>query len=128
MSAQTTQPHSPLTFFTHCGIGSTFGLQTNRSTLKVNGYESTFSPSRSGISRFFNCRSRIREAEVDHLINSLSTICDQNGVRSRGGVYAIRNLLTLSPVIRVLACSLTVRSIAEEALWSTALPGSRDSV
>ena len=62
------------------------------------------------------------KAEVDHLINSLSTICDQNGVRSRGGVYAIRNLLTLSPVIRVLACSLTVRSIAEEVLWGTALP------
>jgi len=47
--------------------------------------------------------------EVAHLIDSISTISDKNGVRSRNGVYAIRNLLILSPVIRELAWSLNVR-------------------
>ena len=62
------------------------------------------------------------KTEVAHLIDSISTISDKNGLRSRNGVYAIRNLLTLSPVIRALACSLNVRSMVEETLRGTALP------
>jgi hypothetical protein len=37
--------------------------------------------------------------EIEHLINAMTTISDDRGVRSRGGVYAIRNLLQLSSVV-----------------------------
>lgn len=62
------------------------------------------------------------KAEIEHLINTVSSISDESGVRSRGGVYAIRNLLHLSPVIRKLSWSSKVRSIAEEGLRDSALP------
>ena len=54
--------------------------------------------------------------EVELLIESVSKIEREEGVRSRGGVYAIRNLLHLSPVVRELAYSTRVRSIVEEIL------------
>jgi hypothetical protein len=60
--------------------------------------------------------------EIEHLINAISNIVDESGVRSRGGVYAIRNLLQLSPIIRELACSAKVRSIVEENLQNSASP------
>ena len=60
--------------------------------------------------------------EIERLINAISNIADESGVRSRGGVYAIRNLLQLSPVIRELACSAKVRSIVEETLQNSASP------
>jgi ectoine hydroxylase-related dioxygenase (phytanoyl-CoA dioxygenase family) len=60
--------------------------------------------------------------EIEHLINSISDIADERGVRSRGGVYAIRDLLQLSPVFRELACSVKVRKIVEESLQNSASP------
>jgi len=60
--------------------------------------------------------------EVDHLINAISNIADESVVRSRGAVYAIRNLLQLSPTIRELASSTKVRSIVEETLQNSASP------
>jgi hypothetical protein len=60
--------------------------------------------------------------EIEHLIKSISHIADERSVRSRGGVYAIRNLLQLSPVIRELACSIKVRSIVKETLRNSASP------
>lgn len=60
--------------------------------------------------------------ETEHLIDSLLTISDEKGVRSHGGVYAIRNLIHLSPVIRELAWSVKVRSIAEDVLEDSAFP------
>ena len=44
------------------------------------------------------------------------------GVRSRGGVYAVRNLLRLSPVINELAHSTKLSSIVEENLSKSAFP------
>ena len=38
--------------------------------------------------------------ELQTLIESVSQIQRHESVRSRGGVYAIRNLLQLSPVVR----------------------------
>lgn len=58
--------------------------------------------------------------EVHFLIESISKIDCEEGVRTRGGVYAIRNLLHLSPIISALACSAKVRSIAEENLQDRA--------
>jgi ectoine hydroxylase-related dioxygenase (phytanoyl-CoA dioxygenase family) len=54
--------------------------------------------------------------EVELLIESISKIEREEGVRSRGGVYAIRNLLHLSPVVMELAYSTRVRSIVGEIL------------
>jgi hypothetical protein len=52
--------------------------------------------------------------EVSSLIDSISRIGRDESVRSRGGVYAVRNLLRLCPVIGDLARSPRVRSIVEE--------------
>lgn len=60
--------------------------------------------------------------EIENLIDAISKIDEDTGVRSRGGVYAIRNLLRLSPAINELACSAKVRSIAEENLAKAAFP------
>jgi hypothetical protein len=59
--------------------------------------------------------------EIQVLVDCVSKIDGENGIRSRGGVYAIRNLLHLSPVIRDLACSAKVRSLAEGILQGSAL-------
>src|SRR5258708_15247080 len=61
------------------------------------------------------------EEEVQFLIESISKIEREDGVRPRGGVYAIRNLLHLSPIINDFACSAKVRSIAEETFQDRAL-------
>jgi ectoine hydroxylase-related dioxygenase (phytanoyl-CoA dioxygenase family) len=61
------------------------------------------------------------EEEIQFLIESLSRIDHEEGVRTRGGVYAIRNLLHLSPIIHAFACSAKVRSLAEEILQDRAL-------
>ncbi len=50
--------------------------------------------------------------EVDGMISVLSEIEASDGVRSRKGVYAVRNLLELSPAIRALAQSSKVVSLA----------------
>jgi hypothetical protein len=54
------------------------------------------------------------DEEVQFLIESISKIEREEGVRTRGGVYAIRNLLHLSPTVNDFACSAKVRSLAEE--------------
>jgi len=60
--------------------------------------------------------------EVQFLIESLFGIDHEDGVRTRGGVYAIRNLLHLSPIIHAFAYSAKVRSLAEEILHDRATP------
>lgn len=62
------------------------------------------------------------QQEIEHVINAISNIAYESGVRSRGGVYAIRNLLQMSPVIRELASSAKVRSIVEGTLLNSAWP------
>ncbi len=60
--------------------------------------------------------------EVGLLIDATSRIQGENGVRSRGGVYAIRNLLQLAPAVSDLARSSRIRSIAAEILGDEAMP------
>lgn len=62
------------------------------------------------------------QEEIQHLIDSISSIADEQGVRSRGGVYAIRNLLQLSPAVKKLACSGKARSIVTQSLLHSAWP------
>ena len=56
------------------------------------------------------------QQEAERLVNAVSMIGCHNGVRSRGGVYAVRNLLHLSPAIKDLASSAKVRLIVQENL------------
>jgi hypothetical protein len=60
--------------------------------------------------------------EVERLIDDVSKIPTEEGVRSRGGVYAVRNLLDFSPAIRELAWSARVRCIMEAHLDGAAFP------
>lgn len=63
-----------------------------------------------------------RQQEIEDLIQAVARIDGDDGVRSRGGVYAVRNLLHLSPAINHLAHSPRVRSIVEEYLERPAFP------
>ena len=56
------------------------------------------------------------QQQIDNLVAAISSLDNDNGVRSRGGVYAIRNLLNLSPAINELAYSAKVCSIVEASL------------
>jgi hypothetical protein len=62
------------------------------------------------------------QKEIENLVAAISTLDGNNGVRSRGGVYAVRKLLHLSPAIHELANSAKVRSIVEENLAKFAFP------
>jgi ectoine hydroxylase-related dioxygenase (phytanoyl-CoA dioxygenase family) len=57
---------------------------------------------------------------VAFLIEAIATLDGEAGVRSRGGVYAVRNLLELSAAVAQLAESAAVRRIVEESLGKDA--------
>jgi ectoine hydroxylase-related dioxygenase (phytanoyl-CoA dioxygenase family) len=82
----------------------------------VNGGGSVLEDGFSILSRAF------KHQEIEELIFAISRIDEDDAVRSRGGVYAVRNLLRLSPTINELAHSLKVRSIVEEYLGKAAFP------
>ena len=67
-------------------------------------------------------RAVLGRQQITDLIDAVSKVNDDKGVRSRGGVYAVRNLLQLSPAINELAHSAKVRSILEENLRKVAFP------
>ncbi len=60
--------------------------------------------------------------EMVDLIAAFSRIDAADAVRTRGGVYAVRNLLHLSPEINALAHSAKLRSIARPVLGKAAFP------
>jgi hypothetical protein len=62
------------------------------------------------------------QQEIESLVAAISTLDGRNGVRTRGGVYAVRNLLHLSPTINGFAYSAQVRSIVEANLATSAFP------
>jgi ectoine hydroxylase-related dioxygenase (phytanoyl-CoA dioxygenase family) len=62
------------------------------------------------------------QQEVARLIDSTSKIDSGISVRSRGGVYALRNLLSLSAEINDLAHSAKMLRIVEEFLGKRAFP------
>ena len=61
-------------------------------------------------------------AGIDRLIDAVSRIAEDRGVRSRGGVYAIRNLLEVSAPVRQLACSPKVNARVAAHLGAGAFP------
>lgn len=62
------------------------------------------------------------EAEIGTLLKALEAASDREAVRTRGEVYAIRNLLTLVPEVMAWAESKRCRELVEPVLGSGARP------
>ena len=60
--------------------------------------------------------------QVDDLLQSLEQIGDTGSVRKRGGMFAVRNLLDVSPKVRELANSEAVRALVEPVLGERFFP------
>lgn len=61
-------------------------------------------------------------SQVEFLISSLERMNNYEGVRSRGGIFALRNLLDASPEVRELAASQEIRNLVEPMLGPDAFP------
>ncbi len=59
---------------------------------------------------------------VEHLLTSLEHIGDTGSVRKRGGIFAVRNLLDVSPEVRELAHSEAIRTLVEPVLGERFFP------
>jgi hypothetical protein len=59
---------------------------------------------------------------VDHLLDALARIAEAGSLRTRGGIFAIRNLLDVSPEIKGLANSTAIRSLVEPVLGPRFIP------
>jgi hypothetical protein len=58
--------------------------------------------------------------ESDSLSTALSIVRENEGVRRRGGVYAIRNLLDIIPAVAELAASQKIMTLVQSALGTNA--------
>jgi ectoine hydroxylase-related dioxygenase (phytanoyl-CoA dioxygenase family) len=58
----------------------------------------------------------VGSAELDELLRAIGVANDDDAVRSRGGVYAIRNLLSLVPHVREWTASPACRSLVAPLL------------
>ena len=59
---------------------------------------------------------------MEDLLTSLESIGETGSVRKRGGVFAVRNLLDVSPEVRELANSEAVRALVEPVLGERFFP------
>ena len=64
----------------------------------------------------------IDREKISTLLHALSVADDENAVRRRSGVYAIRNLLSLVPPVAELSTNPEVIGIAREVLGPDAIP------
>ena len=71
---------------------------------------------------FAICEKVLSVQEVSKLLIAIAQIEESNSVRKRGGVFAVRNLLDVSPEVRELANSSSVRTLVEPILGPTFLP------
>jgi ectoine hydroxylase-related dioxygenase (phytanoyl-CoA dioxygenase family) len=62
------------------------------------------------------------DEKIEILLSSLDTLDESNSILRRGGVFAARNLLEISPEIRALADSLAIRDIVTPVLGESAFP------
>src|SRR5580700_4011186 len=62
------------------------------------------------------------QQEIEYLIEAISRVHAEGAVRSRGGVYAVRNLLDLCPSVNKLAHSDKLGSMVEENLGKPGFP------
>lgn len=66
--------------------------------------------------------SVLTPAQIAELIESLENLDQSESIRKRGGIFAIRNLLDESEVIRDLAVSAAVRGLVAPLLGERAFP------
>ena len=59
---------------------------------------------------------------ADDLICAMQRLGDSISLRKRGGIFAVRNLLDLSPEVRELAKTTSVRNLVEPVLGPRAFP------
>ena len=79
-------------------------------------------PSNVEIDGFAIVEGVLSRTTVDHLLASLEHIGDTGSVRKRGGIFAVRNLLDVSPEVRELAHSEAVRALVEPVLGARFFP------
>ena len=60
--------------------------------------------------------------QVAHLLSALQRIDQSASVRKRGGIFAVRNLLDVSPEVRELAASAHIRKLVEPILGTEFFP------
>ena len=90
----------------------------------MHGLRSAAAPMRGNLEQdgFSILHNLFGRQEIEDLIEAISNIDHDKGVRSRGGVYAVRNLLHLSTAVNELAHSAKVRTIVEENLAQSVFP------
>ncbi len=71
---------------------------------------------------FFICEAVLSPENVNALLLSLEKIGEDGSVRKRGGIFAIRNLLDVSPDVRGLASSSFIRDLVEPVLGPEFFP------
>jgi ectoine hydroxylase-related dioxygenase (phytanoyl-CoA dioxygenase family) len=71
---------------------------------------------------FATCSDVLSPIEVKDLLIALEQIEETLSVRKRGGIFAVRNLLDMSPAIEELAHSTAVRELIEPVLGSDCFP------
>jgi len=64
----------------------------------------------------------LNKEETESLVQAIANADEQDGVRKRGGVYAIRNLLEVVSAAADLAQSPKIMAVATDILGSNALP------
>jgi ectoine hydroxylase-related dioxygenase (phytanoyl-CoA dioxygenase family) len=64
----------------------------------------------------------LRSEEIHHLMCLLDRVADLASVRSRGGIYAIRNLLAIVPEVHHFANSPKIRALVEPVLGTDGFP------
>jgi ectoine hydroxylase-related dioxygenase (phytanoyl-CoA dioxygenase family) len=71
---------------------------------------------------FAICENVLSALEAEQFLNALAQINEAGSIRTRGGVFAIRNLLDVSQEVRDLASSSVVRNLVEPILDSNCFP------
>jgi ectoine hydroxylase-related dioxygenase (phytanoyl-CoA dioxygenase family) len=71
---------------------------------------------------FATCSDVLSPMEVKELVMALEHIRETPSVRKRGGIFAVRNLLDMSPEVRKLAHSTAVRELVEPVLGPDYFP------
>ncbi len=71
----------------------------------------------------FSIAERVLSTQtVNHLLIALERISEAGSIRNRGGIFAVRNLLDVSPEVRELATSSLIRDLVEPILGPCFFP------
>ncbi len=71
---------------------------------------------------FAACDEVLSGTEVKKLLAAMERVNDTSSVRRRGGIFAVRNLLDVSPEVQRLARSPVVRALVEPVLGAECFP------